>query len=58
MYFAENGFELPDLLAGLIASYYNDITLLRTEDGELCLIIHHNVHVDFNILFSSIAHMS
>ncbi len=33
LYFAENGFELPHLLAGLIAAYYNDITLLRTEDG-------------------------
>jgi gamma-glutamyltranspeptidase len=33
LYFAENGFELPHLLSGLIAEFYNDITLLRTEDG-------------------------
>lgn len=34
MYFAENGFKLPYLLAGLIKANYNDITLLRTEDGK------------------------
>ena len=34
LYFAENGFKLPNLLGALIAAYYNDITLLRTEDGE------------------------
>ena len=34
MYFAENGFQLPYLLAGLIKANYNAITLLRTEDGK------------------------
>lgn len=35
LYFAEYGFELPYLLAALIATNYNDITLLRTLDGKL-----------------------
>ncbi|XP_028417027.1 uncharacterized protein LOC114541250 [Dendronephthya gigantea] len=34
LYFAENGFNLSHLLAGNIAANYNDVTLLRTEDGK------------------------
>ncbi|XP_028397809.1 uncharacterized protein LOC114521544 [Dendronephthya gigantea] len=34
LYFAKNGFNLSHLLAGNIAANYNDVTLLRTEDGK------------------------
>ena len=34
LYFAENGFNLTYLLAGNIGANYNEITLLRTEDGQ------------------------
>lgn len=34
LYFAKNGFKVPGLLATLFKLYFNDVTLLRTEEGK------------------------
>ena len=34
LYFAKHGFKIPDLLAVLIKSNFNNVTLLRTEEGK------------------------